>query len=140
MDTRQPAFGKFLKDLRKKKNLTIDRLAKLAGISPSYLSRIERGKRNVPNALLLKKLAPHLELSSEDMMIAAGYLNRDLHEKNPVYNSLEPAPAHWQEIIKDPSLDAALREIGSLTEKEKEWLLVYLKVIKLHRDKREKKS
>ena len=51
-----PDFGKLLKDLRKKKKLTLNQLSELSGLSPSYLSRIERGERNITNALLLKRL------------------------------------------------------------------------------------
>lgn len=127
-------FGEYLKQLRLKRELTLKKLANLAGLSPSYLSRIERGKRNIPNARFLNKLAPHLNLSSQEIMIAAGYLNKEqdnLYRNKEVEDPFSP----WQEIIKDPSLHAALKEVEPLSDSEKEGLLLFLKAIKLHRDK-----
>jgi transcriptional regulator with XRE-family HTH domain len=131
-------FGEYLKQLRKKKGLTIKKLAELAGLSPSYLSRIERGERNIPNARFLKKLASPLNLTPQQMMIAAGYLNNDEPDKPSLYKEREEdsgASSSWQEIIKDPTLQEALEEIGPLNEDEKEGLLLYLQAIKLRRDK-----
>ena len=130
-------FGEYLKQLRKKKGLTIKKLAELAGFSPSYLSRIERGERNIPNARLLKKLASPLNLTPQQMMIAAGYLNNE-PDKSSLYKEMKEdngASSSWQEIIKDPALQEALEEIGPLSEDEKEGLLLYLQAIKLRRDK-----
>lgn len=127
-------FGEYLKQLRLKRELTLKKLANLAGLSPSYLSRIERGKRNIPNARFLNKLAPHLNLSPQEIMIAAGYLNK---EQDTLYgnNEVEDPFSPWQDIIKDPSLHAALKEVEPLSDSEKEGLLLFLKAIKLHRDK-----
>lgn len=127
-------FGEYLKQLRLKRELTLKKLANLAGLSPSYLSRIERGKRNIPNARFLNKLAPHLNLSPLEIMIAAGYLNK---EQDTLYgnNEVEDPFSPWQDIVKDPSLHAALKEVEPLSDSEKEGLLLFLKAIKLHRDK-----
>ncbi|RJX26095.1 MAG: helix-turn-helix domain-containing protein [Dethiobacter sp.] len=129
-------FGEYLKELRLKIGLTLEKLAALAGLSPSYLSRIERGERSIPNARLLKKLAPHLNLTPQEIMVAAGYLNNE-PGKPSLYKSREDEEKFylWQEIVRDPDLHAALEEIGSLREDEKEGLLLYLKAIKLRRDK-----
>ena len=129
-------FGEYLKQLRLKKGLTLNRLAKLAGLSPSYLSRIERGERNIPNARFLNSLAPHLSLSSQEIMIAVGYLNNE-SGKPLLYNDKENRAdsVQLQEIVRDPALHAALEEIGPLSKDEKEGLLLFLKAIKLRRDK-----
>ncbi|NMB41838.1 MAG: helix-turn-helix domain-containing protein [Firmicutes bacterium] len=130
------SFGKYLKQLRLKKGLTLKELAGLAGLSPSYLSRIERGKRNIPNARFLNRLAPHLDISPQEIMIAAGYLNKKadepvLYEKGGNENS----PPFRREIVKDPALHAAFEEIEPLSKDEKEGLLLFLKAIKLRRNK-----
>ena len=129
-------FGEYLKHLRLKKGFTLKKLADLAGLSPSYLSRIERGERNIPNARFLNSLAEHLSLSSQEIMIAAGYLNKEpgkasFNKDRGIGTDLWP----WPEIVRDPALHAALEEIGTLSEKEKEGLLLFLKAIKLLRDK-----
>lgn len=126
------SFGQYLKSLRLNKRLTLTRLAELTGFSASYLSRIERGERNIPNARLLKAMAPHLGIPAEELLTAAGYLNgtdRETQKKS------EPPP-YWDDIIRDPAIDAVLREIGLLTKSEKEGLLLYLQAIKLQRKKK----
>lgn len=68
-------FGVYLKHLRKLRGYNIMELAKLSSVSPSYISRLERGSRQTPKPEVLKKLAPHLRVSYNQMMIKAGYLN-----------------------------------------------------------------
>ncbi len=133
MNLKSMSFGELLKKLRKEKKLTLNRLAELADLSPSYLSRIERGKRNVPNARVLKKLAPHLGLTPQEIMVAAGYINSYPEKVLPAGYG-EGTARNWQEIVRDPALEAALEEIGYLTSDEKEGLLLYLKAIKLRRE------
>ena len=134
-------FGTYLKNLRLKNNLTLKKLAELAKLSPSYLSRIERGERNIPNAHILKKLAPYLGISVKEMLINAGYLNNEATEQE---NQQEYSVKKTQQdnsakgsldIIKDPSFEAALEEVAPLSKDEKEGLLTYLKAIKLRRKK-----
>ena len=134
----QPNFGKLLKELRKKKKLTLNHLAELSGLSPSYLSRIERGERSISNVRLFKKLAPHLGLTFEEIMMSAGFISEETKKREENY--YQDAPAHWKEIIKDPELDTAIKEIASLTSDEKEGLLLYLQAIKLKRNRGKNKK
>ena len=92
--------------------------------------------RNIPNARFLNNLAPHLSLSSQEIMTAAGYLNNE-SGKPLLYNDKENKAdsVQLQEIVRDPALHAALEEIGPLSKDEKEGLLLFLKAIKLRRDK-----
>lgn len=131
------AFGEYLKKLRLKRGLTLKELAELSGISPSYLSRIERGERNVPHPRLFKKLAPALNLTPRQLLAAAGYMNQSGAARETFYEPGEKEPSSLPEIIRDPALKAALEEIGELSEKEKEGLLFFLKAIKLQREKKE---
>jgi len=131
------AFGEYLKKLRLKRGLTLKKLAELSGISPSYLSRIERGERNVPHPRLFQKLAPALNLTPRQLLAAAGYINQSGAAREPFYEPGEKEASSLPEIIRDPALKAALEEIGELSEKEKEGLLFFLKAIKLQREKKE---
>lgn len=54
------ALGKNLRDIRKNKGLTQERLAELCDYDPTYISLLERGKRNPP-FLTIAKLAKHLK-------------------------------------------------------------------------------
>ena len=75
--TEKEQFGVLLKNLRKLKGLSIARLSELSKVSPSYITRIEKGSRKTPKPEILKKLAPHLDVSYDELMAKAGYLTRD---------------------------------------------------------------
>lgn len=71
-------FGRYLKRAREKKGLSIRRLANIAGVSGAYLSQIETGTREAPSPHILRRLAPVLGVSYEELMIAAGHLDPDI--------------------------------------------------------------
>lgn len=54
--------GKRLRELRKAKGLSQERLAELAGINPKYYSDVERGKRNI-TIKNLERIASQLGVS-----------------------------------------------------------------------------
>ena len=54
--------------------LTLQELAKISGISPSHLGRIERGDRR-PSARTLRKLAKPLGFEENELFTIAGYLS-----------------------------------------------------------------
>ena len=58
-------FGKRLRELRKQKNLTQEKLAEKLGFSPNFIGMIERGERNttVENLFLI---AEALDISLSD--------------------------------------------------------------------------
>lgn len=70
-------FGKYLKKLRVKRNLTTRQLEIQSGVSNSYISQIENGKRGIPKPNILKKLFPILRVPYEELMKAAGYLKQN---------------------------------------------------------------
>ena len=74
-------FGSYIKELRKKKGLTLASLSALSGVSHPYLSQIENGKlKNFPSPEILIKISEPLEVRYEKLLIAAGHLDdEDLH-------------------------------------------------------------
>lgn len=71
-------FGEYIRSLRKKRGLTITKLAELSGVSHPYLSQIENGKKkNFPSSDVLIKLAGPLGVDHTDLMEKAGYLLRE---------------------------------------------------------------
>jgi len=50
-------FGKFLKQLREERNMTLRDVEEQAHISNAYLSQVENGQRSVPTMKILAKLA-----------------------------------------------------------------------------------
>lgn len=68
-------FGKYLKTKRKEKNLSMNKLAVLTGVTAMYISQLESGKRENPSIEVLKKLTISLEVPYENLLEAAGYFS-----------------------------------------------------------------
>lgn len=47
IDERMIAFGKRVREVRKSKGISQERLAEMAGIDRSYMGNIERGEKNI---------------------------------------------------------------------------------------------
>jgi len=72
------SFGKLLKDFRVRAKLSQRDLARKAEIDTSYVSRLERGQREVASRSLAIKIAEILNLSLEEIdlwLISAGYIS-----------------------------------------------------------------
>lgn len=59
-------LGDNIKNIREGKKLGINETARKAGISPSYLSDIEKGNKTNPSTEVLEKIATVLEVNVED--------------------------------------------------------------------------
>lgn len=67
-------LGRLLKQQRLSVPLTLQELAKLSGVSPSHLGRIERGER-FPSARILRRVAKPLGTSEDELFTMAGFLS-----------------------------------------------------------------
>jgi len=76
LDKRITELGEFIKAQREVANVSVRRLAELAGVSNPYLSQIERGLRK-PSADILQQLAKALQISAETLYERAGLLAPD---------------------------------------------------------------
>ncbi|WP_087021823.1 helix-turn-helix domain-containing protein [Thaumasiovibrio subtropicus] len=61
-------FGQRVKHLRKQANLSQEVLAALSGLDRTYISGIERGRRNV-GLINLVKIAKALNVSAEQLLV-----------------------------------------------------------------------
>ena len=66
-------LGKFIREQRRGAQLSLRKLAKLAGVSNPYLSQIERGLRR-PSADILQGIAKALRISAETLYVQAAIL------------------------------------------------------------------
>ena len=103
MNEHRRDIGQFIREQRTLAELSVRRLADLAGVSNPYLSQIERGLRK-PSAEILQQLAKALQVSAETMYVQAGMLDADA----------AGPPA---------SLEAAIRSARELTEDQRKALL-----------------
>lgn len=60
------ALGKNIRDHRKQCGLTQEQLAELCEFDPTYISLLERGKRN-PAFLTVVKIAKHLDCNVSEL-------------------------------------------------------------------------
>jgi len=98
----EPDIGEFIREQRQLAEMSLRRLADVAGVSNPYLSQIERGLRK-PSAQILQQLAKALQVSAETMYVRAGMLDA--------------------EAAYEPTLESAIRHAPELTEEQRKALL-----------------
>ena len=67
-------LGAFIREQRKKANLSLRQLAELTTLSNPYLSQVERGLHQ-PSVRVLKAISDGLNLSAETLMAQAGLID-----------------------------------------------------------------
>ncbi len=66
-DKTQQEIGRKLREVRERKSLLQEEVAKTAGISSSYYARIERGEEN-PSTTVLENICKALKIKSSDIL------------------------------------------------------------------------
>tara|TARA_B100000161_G_C33335159_1_gene317613 strand:- start:107 stop:457 length:351 start_codon:yes stop_codon:yes gene_type:complete len=69
-------LGEYIREQRRQAELSVRKLANLAGVSNPYLSQIERGLKR-PSAEILQQIARALEVSAESLYVRAGILDEE---------------------------------------------------------------
>lgn len=65
------SFGEYIRELRKKKRLTLVQLSNLSGVSNPYLSQIENDKF-IPSPEILRKLSEPLGVNQLELLLKSG--------------------------------------------------------------------
>lgn len=91
--------GRFIREQREAAQLSLRKLAKLAGISNPYLSQIERGLRR-PSAEILNAIAKGLRISAQTLYVKAGILDDD-----------RPVEDLTSAILADPSITEGQKQV-----------------------------
>ena len=91
LETRWSDLGGFIRSQREQVQLSVRRLAELAGVSNPYLSQIERGLRR-PSADILQQIAKGLRISAESLYIRAGMLDPDIRPTRTVIDAVSTDP------------------------------------------------
>jgi transcriptional regulator with XRE-family HTH domain len=74
LEDRWRDLGEFIREQRRLGEMSLRKLAEVAGVSNPYLSQIERGLRK-PSAEILRQIAQALSLSAETLYVRAGILD-----------------------------------------------------------------
>ena len=95
------AFGQKLRELRKKRRLTMKHVADLLAVSESYISRLETGERH-PDKDLILRLGPLLfpegnEAELDALLIAADYTPLQLEHMT----GRDDVIHHFQQVLDD---------------------------------------
>jgi transcriptional regulator with XRE-family HTH domain len=73
-DPQRGALGAFIREQRKKANLSLRQLAELTSLSNPYLSQVERGLHQ-PSVRVLRAISDALNLSAESLLTQAGLID-----------------------------------------------------------------
>jgi transcriptional regulator with XRE-family HTH domain len=92
LEQRWRDLGEFIREQRNRGQISLRKLAEMAGVSNPYLSQIERGLRH-PSAEILQQIARALEISAETLYVQVGILEPRDGEVDVI-----------GEIRRDPSL------------------------------------
>ncbi len=99
-------IGRRIKEIRKQKKIPQEKIAEMIGISPNYMSALERGAYNIKLDLLVQ-IIDCLDITADDLfrdVIKNGYVNRS----SRLADEIEKLPTDEQTRIFEV-LDALLR-------------------------------
>jgi SOS regulatory protein LexA len=115
-------FREYLKSIREEKGFSVRRLAEISGISHTYLSQVETGKRGVPSPDILRKLYKPLDIEYNELMKRAGHITTDLSPETKKLMQMN----ELSELIdkaKDLIFPLVSDEKGVVTEEAAEFFL-----------------
>ncbi len=103
-EAQREALGAFIKERRKRANLSLRQLAELTSLSNPYLSQVERGLHQ-PSVRVLKALSSALNVSAETLMTQAGLIDAIAGEAAGATDKEAPnVPGTEDAILADPRL------------------------------------
>ena len=73
-------FGAFIRRQREAKEIGLREMAKKIGVSPTYLSKVERDEFSPPAEDKVRKIAVILDLDTDELLALAGRVASDLTE------------------------------------------------------------
>jgi transcriptional regulator with XRE-family HTH domain len=101
-EAQREVLGAFIRDQRKKANLSLRQLAELTSLSNPYLSQVERGLHQ-PSVRVLKAISGALNLSAESLMAQAGLIDAIASTDKGQADTEPPLPTE-DAIQADPRL------------------------------------
>ena len=105
------AFGEFVKAQRQLAQVSLRNLAKMSGVSDSYLSQIERGNYR-PSPQVVKALAQAFGLKPEQLYTMLGFMDDERpgrHDQRGTGDPARPAARAGTEGSADPRLPLVSR-------------------------------
>jgi transcriptional regulator with XRE-family HTH domain len=111
-EAQREALGAFIREQRKRANLSLRQLAEMTSLSNPYLSQIERGLHQ-PSVRVLKAISDALNLSAETLLAQAGLIDA----------MAARAPGAGEDQPQAPPTEDAIRADERLSEDQKAALI-----------------
>ena len=106
-EAQREALGAFIKEQRKRANLSLRQLAELTSLSNPYLSQVERGLHQ-PSVRVLKALSGALNVSAETLRAQAGLIDAMVpsgaKDDDTAGNAERTIPGTEEAVLADPRL------------------------------------
>ncbi len=106
-EAQREALGAFIREQRKRANLSLRQLAELTSLSNPYLSQVERGLHQ-PSVRVLKALSGALNVSAETLLTQAGLIDAMVPSVAKDDEAADAAgraiPGTEEAIVADPRL------------------------------------
>ena len=104
-EAQREALGAFIREQRKRANLSLRQLAELTSLSNPYLSQIERGLHQ-PSVRVLKAISGALNVSAETLLAQAGLIDAMVppEDKGEETAADRAVPGTEEAILADPRL------------------------------------
>ncbi len=80
MTDQREKFGAFVRAGREAKEIGLREMAKMIGVSPTYLSKIERDEFAPPAEDKVRAIATILDCDADDLLARAGRVSSDISE------------------------------------------------------------
>src|SRR5438105_13574874 len=111
VNTKVKELGEFIRTQRSGAEMSVRKLAKLAGVSNPYLSQVERGLRH-PSAEILSAIAKALRMSSQTLYVKAGILEESPHPDVHTAIMADPVLSEQQKQVLLQVYDSFSEETG----------------------------
>ena len=102
-EAQREALGAFIREQRKRANLSLRQLAELTSLSNPYLSQVERGLHQ-PSVRVLKAISGALNVSAETLMTQAGLIDAITAEATEADGEQPNVSGTEDAIAADPRL------------------------------------
>jgi transcriptional regulator with XRE-family HTH domain len=103
-EAQREALGAFIREQRKRANLSLRQLAELTSLSNPYLSQVERGLHQ-PSVRVLKAISGALNVSAETLLAQAGLIDAMTGEATEADGQEKPEVPGTEDAIRaDPRL------------------------------------
>ena len=103
-EAQREALGAFIREQRKRANLSLRQLAELTSLSNPYLSQVERGLHQ-PSVRVLKAISGALNVSAETLLAQAGLIDAIAADATAPTDTEAPnVPGTEDAIRADPRL------------------------------------